>query len=204
MRAGSMLWERAALGSILIGLPALFIVFVLRPNFRAMNAMKTELESTRAKLESLPAAAPLGEDERKVLENPDDRWRGRIPSLRGDSERLAHYSRVVTELQTGLRKQGLQPCGIRSSWDPVRASFSLPGHLDIAASKPPSSLHKGPDRPQAWVIEVRLEGPAADLFKALRVLPDLGPLLEPVGLRWERGSEISQQSLVLRNYVLGP
>lgn len=204
MSRGSPTSERLALGGILLGLPALFIFLVLLPDLRAMKSLKEELDSVRVRLEALPAAAPLGDAEKRLLEDPQAPWKERIPAVAGDAARLAHYHRVVTGLHGGWRQAGLAPYTIRSSWDPIRASFSLPKTLGPEATDPGAAPVAGRGRVQAWVVEVRLEGPAEDLFKALRALPEAGPLLEPVGLRWEHGREISQQSLLLRNYVLGP
>lgn len=204
MSRGAPTAERLALGSILLGLPALFIFLVLLPDLRAMKSLKEELESARVRLEALPAAAPLGEDEKRLLDDPTAPWKERIPAVSGDAARLAHYHRVVTGLHGTWRHAGLAPCTIRSSWDPIRASFSLPNSLGTEGTDPRATPLAGRGRVLAWVVEVRLDGPPEDLFKALRGLPEAGPLLEPVGLRWEHGRETSQQSLLLRNYVLGP
>ena len=204
MSRGAPISERLALGGILLGLPILFIVLVLRPDLRAMTSLKEELESTRVRLEALPAAAPLGEEEKRLLEDPRAPWKERIPSVSGDGARLAHYHRVVTNLHGAWRQEGLVPFTIRSSWDPIRASFSLPKSLGMEETGSLMPTAEGRGRIQGWVVEVRLEGPPGDLFRALRTLPQSGPLLEPVGLRWEHGREFSQQSLLLRNYVMSP
>lgn len=195
---------RALLALALVLAPALFWLLVWRPAQGRMAASRARIAEAQARLNELPRYAPLSADETRLLEDPAATWKQRIPLIRGDRDRLAHYHRVVTGISHAFRRKGLRLHGLRSSWDPIHASFTLDRDLG------PDGLGQAPiAAPQegvlaAWSLELQIDGPTAGLFEGLDQLRDLPPLLEPVGLRWEATSERRAQSLWLRNLVLVP
>jgi len=119
-----------------------------------------------------------------------------------DGARLGHYHQVVTELQQTCRQSGIDLVGIRSTWDPIRGSFTLPTLLAQGPLPPKETGTQG--RLQGWVLEARVDGPTPQLFRTLEGLPRIEPLLEPVGFRWEADEKGLRQYVLLRNLVLVP
>jgi len=183
-------------------LPALFVAFVLLP---CIKRDKNYIERQRAadqRLSELPAVQPLNAEERDALELPTAPWRRRIPLVANDGARLGHYHQVVTELQQTCRQSGIDLVGIRSTWDPIRGSFTLPTLLAQGPLPPKETGTQG--RLQGWVLEARVDGPTPQLFRTLEGLPRIEPLLEPVGFRWEADEKGLRQYVLLRNLVLVP
>ncbi|MBI3130567.1 MAG: hypothetical protein HYZ13_04350 [Acidobacteria bacterium] len=193
--------ERVAFAVIFLVLPICFFAFVVRPTRVTLEALDARIEAADAQIRDLPNFQPLSVEERKVLLDPTAPWRQRLPIVSGDREKLAHYDRVVSLLQRTWGRHGVNIVGVRSSWDPIQASFTLPGALP-----PPLGAAgvSGPGELKAWVLEARISGGADRLFIGLEHLPAVQPMLEPVGLRWESTPEHRQQSLWLRNLVLEP
>lgn len=183
--------------------PVLFAWLVWLPARRRMKLSQARLEAAQAALQELPHYDPLSPEEAAILEAPQAPWKTRIPLIRGDGDRLFHYHRVITELDRALAGSGLRTHGMRSSWDPIQASFTLPGLLAATPGvRPSGDPLDGPLG--AWVLEVQLDGPTAGLFTALGRLPQVQPLLEPAGLRWESTPDRRAQSLLLRSLVAQP
>ncbi len=202
MKKNSRSREWAILFVVFGVLPALFVVFMLLPCFRRDAGYIERQRAADQRLAELPAVQPLNVEERKALEVPSAPWRRRIPRVANDGERLGHYHQVVTELQQTCRQSGIDLVGVRSTWDPIRGSFTLPANLSLGLS---SSREVGTQgQLQAWVLEARVEGPTPQLFRALEGLPRIEPLLEPVGFRWEADEKGLRQFLLLRNLVLVP
>jgi len=183
-------------------LPTLFIVFLLFPSLKRDTEYIERQRVANQRLQELPVVQALGAEERKVLLDPAAPWKRRIPFISNDGARLGHYHQVVTELQQSCRKSGINLMGVRSSWDPIRGSFTLPTLL----SPGPLLATEGGSQGllQAWVLEARLEGPTPQLFRAMEGIPRVEPLLEPIGLRWEADPKGLRQYLLLRNLVLAP
>lgn len=197
--------NRELLGMVAIFgvLPLVFIFLVLLPSRRRVTALKAQQEAIAQRLQELPPVQPLSRAEHVLLDDPSAPWRERIPLLPGDAARLAHYHRVITDLQRAWQKDGIPVAGVRSTWDPIKASFTLPAGLE-AVSGLPGDATAATGQLQAWVLEAGVGGPSAQLFKAFETLPQVSPLLEPVGLRWEVGPQGKRQTLILRNLILIP
>lgn len=193
--------ERVAFVLIFLVLPICFYAFVVRPTSATLDALNARIEAADAQIRDLPNFQPLSAEERRVLLDPAAPWRQRLPIVAGDRAKLAHYDRVVSLLQRTWGLHGVSIVGVRSSWDPIQASFTLPGTLPPPLGQPGAS---GPGELKAWVLEARIAGTADRLFIGLEHLPAVQPMLEPVGLRWESTPERRQQSLWLRNLVLEP
>ena len=193
---------RALLVLLLLVGPLLFAWLVWLPFRQRMKVTQARIQAAQAALQELPRYDPLSAEEVAFLEAPQAPWKARIPLIRGDEDRLHHYHRVVTALDRALATAGLRVHGMRSSWDPIRASFTLPGSL--AAPTLAATASAGPlDGPlAAWVVEVQVDGTTTGLFTALERIQPVTPLLEPVGLRWESTSERRAQSLLLRSLVV--
>jgi hypothetical protein len=189
---------------ILILSPVLFWLLIWRPADGRMAANRSRMAEAQARILELPRYAPLSPDESAFLEDPAAAWKQRLPLIRGDRDRLAHYHLVITQVSQAFRRSGLRLNGMRSSWDPIRASFTLDRDLSpVALGLPPAGTIQDGTL-AAWVLEVQIDGPAEGLFTGLDQLKHLPPLLEPVGLRWEATPERRAQSIWLRNLVLVP
>lgn len=185
-------------------LPAVFVVLVFLPVKKRMEADRLRLEAAVQRYQELPNIQPLTSRERALLEDPKAAWRARIAVVVSDAQRLAHYHRVITDVQREFKGRGVELLGVRSTWNPILGSFTLPASLGSATGfegKEPSS---GGGKLQAWVLETRVGGTPTELFKALESLPRIQPLLEPVALRWESDPDRQKQVIVLRNLVIVP
>lgn len=196
--------ERMALALVFVVLPLAFILGLLMPAQRRMAALEAEQDRIGREMAELPRYSPLSLEERKLLSDPSSPWRHRIPLVANDRDRVAHYYQVVTLLQQALRRAGAPPLGIRSEWDPIHGSFTLPAGLEALPQAPPLGQTTAQGKLEGWVLEVRLGGGVDQLFKAIGAAREPLPLLEPVGLRWESTPEGRYQAVVLRNLVLDP
>lgn len=183
------------------------ILFTWAVPFRSrarMERLKARQQEMERQLAQLPSVQPLTREERALLEDPQARWRRRIPTVAGDAARLAQYARVVTELEAAWKGAGISTSSLRSAWDPVKASHTLPPHQ--ALQPPPLTEPQlgGAGRPEAWVLEAGIQGDLARLRQAYILLPGIDPILEPVGLRWESSPDGLKQAVILRNIVLVP
>lgn len=190
---------------ILMGLafgamPIAYYLLAHRPLQAKIDGHRARQQAAEARLQELPNVQPLASGEREALGNPEAPWRARLAFLKGEADRLEHYHRVVTDLHRHLQQAGVAVEGIRSTWDPIRGSFTLPSVL--APAPAPASDPDAQIRLQAWVMEARIGAPSLRLYEALEALPQVGPVLEPVGFRWEAGAEGVRQHLVLRNVVV--
>jgi hypothetical protein len=184
--------------------PLLFWLLVWRPAQARMDANQARITEAKIRIQELPRYAPLSAEETTFLEDPAAPWRQRIPLIQGDRDRLAHYHRVVTSVDQAFRSGGLRIHGMRSSWDPIHASFTLDRELAWGPTikAPQETPQEGTLK--AWALEVQLDGPTADLFTGLHQVGAIPSLLEPVGFRWESTPERRAQALWLRNLVLVP
>lgn len=183
-------------------LPVLFFFLVVLRGRRNMNEYKARQTAAEQRLQAIVPVQPLSAHERQLLADTAV-WRGRMPFLEGDADRLWHYHHTVTELQKVLKQGGVLTGSVRSSFDPVQGSFTLPAGLsEMPGELVLKTMAQG--KPQAWVLEVSVEGPSTQLFQVLDLLPRVEPLLEPIALRWEATPEGHKQFLILRNLVLVP
>lgn len=184
--------------------PLAFILLVFLPARKHMAADEARLEAAIKRNQELPNIQPLTAQERALLEDPAASWRTRIPAVANDAQRLAHYHRVITELQRGLKARNILLLGVRSTWTPIQGSYTLPPSLGVLGTPMSVAAKPGPGQLQAWAMEAQVNGTPTELFQALEVLPSLGPLLEPVALRWEAEAPQHKQMIILRNLVTTP
>ena len=196
--------ERLLLGLIFVVLPALFILFVLLPSRTRMEARKARMVAVEERLRALPTVQPLSAQERAVLGDAGAPWQGRIPFLRGDAERFAHYDAVVSALQGALKRDGVPLRQLRTSWDGLKGSYTLPVDLGDPQLGLPRERTAAAGQLQGWVLDATIGGAPDRLFQAMETLTRVEPLLEPVGLRWESLPSHTRQSLLLRNLILAP
>jgi hypothetical protein len=196
--------ERLLLGTLFVVMPLLFVFLVLLPSRRRMEVRKARMEAINQRLRTLPAIQALSAPERQLIQDPQATWKARIPYLKGDADRLAHYHRVVSLLQNAWKLDHVALMSVRASWDGLTGSYSLPQDLGNPALGLPPEGTATAGRLQAWVLDVRVGGTPDHLFQAMEALPRIDPLLEPVGLRWESTPEKTRQSLLLRNLILAP
>jgi hypothetical protein len=169
-----------------------------------MAAKQARMAAIAQRLQSLPAIQPLSPRERQLLADPKAEWRHRIPLLKTDADRFAHYHFVVSDLQGAWKRAGVPLLGVRSTWRALSGSYSLPGEL---GNPDLGLLDKGTaatGQVQGWVLDARVGGKPDQLFQGLAGLAQVAPLLEPVGLRWESVPDHTRQSLLLRNLILAP
>ncbi len=199
-----LLHERMLLGVGLLGVPALLILVGIMPMLKKTEHLKKEIQALESEYKDIPRFSPLSRDEKQFLQDPEATWRKRMPVVLGDAARLNHYSRVVGELQYTLRTSGAPMDSLRSSWDPIQATFTL--EEDLAEITP--GLTPVQDRPeykvQGWVLEANIPGSTDKLFQAMATSYEVHPLLEPVGIRWESTLEKRRQQILYRNLVLCP
>lgn len=196
--------ERFLMATALVVVPGLVVVLGVLPLQRRTSDLRQRIEALNREDAQLPRFAPPTREERALLEAEQPRVQRRIPAMAGDTERLLHYHRVVSGLQGSLQREGLTSPGMRSSWDPIRASFTLPGALEPAANPAEAAESVRSNRLLGWVLEVQVPGGTSNLFRALARATEPEPLLEPVGLRWEATPEEHRQHLLFRNLVLAP
>lgn len=196
--------ERLLMGLSLVGLPALLVVLGIYPTQRRSNALRLQIQAAEEAYKVIPAVHGLNPDERRLLDDPKATWRTRLPLVVGDQARLAHYHRVVGALQQGLSRVGTPAGGMRSSWDPIQASFTLAGSLSEPVPDPVSAPDSPSLKVSGWTIEANIPGSTGQLFKALGAVDQVQPLLEPVGLRWTATPDRRDQHLILRNLILLP
>jgi hypothetical protein len=196
--------ERSLMVLALIGLPALILGLGIFPVQKRAEALRARLRVTEEEYKATPRFAPLSTAERSLLQDSQAPWRTRMPLVAGDRARLAHYSRVVGELQGTLLGNGTPAVGMRSSWDPIQASFTLQGSLPEITPELGSSQDSTSLKASGWVLEAEIPGTTENLFQALGAIHKVRPLMEPVGLRWEATLEQRRQHLLLRNLVLIP
>ncbi|MFZ1612626.1 MAG: hypothetical protein WAT51_00540 [Holophaga sp.] len=196
--------ERVLMAAILVGLPTLILVLGILPTLKRSKELRQQIQAVNEDYKTLPPFMPLSRVEREALADPKATWRSRLPMVTSDKARLAHYHRVVGDLQGTLKAAGVPSRGMRSSWDPIKASFSVPGEMGAD----PHTLALFQDSPDSqvngWVLEAEIPGPTSHLFRSMAAIHRVGPILEPVGLRWEAGLDFRQQKLLLRNLVLTP
>jgi len=200
----SRIGERLLLAGLFGLLPILFTVAVVLPSRHRMEARKARMAAIAQRLRELPVIQPLSPRERQLLADPQGSWRGRIPLLKGDAERFAHYHRVVSGLQGEWKRAGVPLLGVRSSWSALDGSYSLPGDLGNPDLGLGAAGTAAAGQVQGWVLDARVGGKPDRLFLALAALGRVEPLLEPVGLRWASRPEQTRQSLLLRNLILAP
>jgi hypothetical protein len=192
------------LAALFVVLPILFVVLVLLPSRRRMEARKARMDAITQRLKLLPPIQPLTAREREVLGDAQASWRARLPYLKGDADRLAHYHGVVSSLQNAWKRDHVALLNLRASWDGLTGSYSVPGELGNPGLGLPPEGTAASGRLQGWVLDARVGGAPDQLFQAMETLPHLEPLLEPVGLRWESFPDRTRQSLLLRNLILAP
>lgn len=197
--------ERLVIAGVVLGGPLLVYLLAIRPQQVKLKALKARIVLAESQYLDSPVFEPLRAEERDRLQDPSAPWRNRLKVVDGDVARLAHYHRVVSAWQEAARQGGVPLQDLRSSWDPVKGAFSLP---PLTAMDPDPDAFSG-DAPErklgGWVLEARVEGGTANLFRALSDLPRPVPLLEPVGLRWRQfPGEPRRQHLLVRNLVLQP
>jgi hypothetical protein len=202
--------ERLVLGALITALPIALFFGVVQPSVRRIRALDQRI--TQAHSESpFQTYTPVNREERSLLEAPAAPWRSRIPVIGGDSARLAHVHRVVSDLNAAFKAGGVKVVGIQATWDPIDAKFTLPAQLTREAVPAQSAQDAPGFKVAGWVLVVEIGGATGDLFKALALVPRVNSLLEPVGLRWGRApgkdareAAPSSQYLILRNVYLQP
>lgn len=185
-------------------LPAAFILLVFLPVRKRMAVDEARLEAAVKRNQELPSVQPLTAAERNLIEDPMASWRSRMPLVASDSQRLSHYHRVITELQNALQARKVTLLGVRSTWNQIKGSYTLPSQLGAGTTASSSAHVSEPGQLQAWVLEAQIEGSPANLFQALETLPAIPPLLEPVAVRWEASPIQHKQTIILRNLVAAP
>ena len=197
--------ERLIVGVAFICGPVLFYFGVVSPWKGRVDAIHVRTEEATRAFPGPFIYIPISRAERAALADPKAPWAHRLPVVVDDQARLAHYDRVVSEFQRVLKEGGAPVAGIRSSWDAIRGSYTLPSVLAGAGASGPQQLDAPELTVRGWVLEARLEGPTAQLFKAIRLAQKADPLLEPVGFRWNyMPGNTRVQHLVVRNQVLVP
>lgn len=194
--------EWVLLSLIFVLAPLVFLVALVLPTWKNIKGYKARQAAAEEQIRALAPVQPLTAEERVLLADPQAAWRLRTPYLADDSARLWHYYQTITELQGVWRSAGISMASLRSSFEPVQGSFTLPAQLQTLPGRPSPDLGQG--KLQAWVLEAAVSGSSDELFQAMKVLPNVGPMLEPVGLRWQTTPDGVQKYLVLRNLVLVP
>ena len=202
--------ERLVLGLLVLILPISLYFLSVRPALQRMQALHQRIAQAHAG-SPFQTFTPVGREEQAFLDAPDAPWRSRIPVLAGDGARLAHVHGVVSDLNATFKAGGVKVVGIRATWDPVEARFTLPAQLAGRAAPAPAAKDTPELKLKGWVLVVEVGGATGDLFKALALVPRVHALLEPVGLRWGQpagaelqGTPSSSQCLILRNVYLNP
>ena len=131
--------ERLLMAGMVVIVPLLFGFGVARPILKRIDALKFRFNQASSELAALPQFTAISPAEKAVLEDPAAGWRKRLPVLGDEQARLAHYHRVVSELQRGWKAAGVPVLALRSSWDPIRASFTFPGNVAWAEMPSPNT-----------------------------------------------------------------
>lgn len=196
--------ERWMLGAMFGVMPILFTFAVLLPSLHRLEAKRARMTEIDQRMQALPLIRPLSGPERALLDAPGAPWRTRIPMIRSDADRLAHYHAVVSGLQAEWKRRKVPLLGVRAHWDMVKGSFSLPGDLGQPELGLPRPETAATGQLRGWVLDATIGGKPDQLFEAMAALGQVNPLLEPVGLRWESLPDHTRQSLLLRNLILAP
>jgi hypothetical protein len=202
-----MIRERLLMGLLLAGLPVAGYVLLAGPALARIQALHLRIQAANAGFQQVPPFIPLGQEERRLLEDPAAPWRARIPLVDDDGARMTQVDRVVSQLSAALKARKVKAVAMRAVLDPVRAEFTVPASLaqgPLPAARPAPG---GPRQQMAgWVLEVEIAGKTGDLFRALAAVAEVNALLEPVGLRWERAQARGphRKYLLLRNLYLKP
>lgn len=195
--------DRYILVPIFILAPAILVWGVLLPAQRRMAESRARVDAANAQIETISHVTPLTAAERAILDDPKAPWRSHMPLVATDLDRLNQYARVVTGIQARISATGGEVAGVRSSWDPIRANFTTPTRLTVPGQI--ASLgHLADATVTGWALEVQTAGPPASLGRAISVLPQVDPLLIPIGLRWEARDGRPFQALILRDLYLAP
>ncbi len=200
----SRMQERFVVGAVLVGGPLLFYLTVGRGQAARIDRLREERLKVEAEFSGPMPFVPVSQDERRRLVDPEATWRDGIVAVQGDQGRLAHYHGVISEYQRACRERGAAVAGFRSSWDPIRSSFSLPDHLSGASLLRGLDLDQPETRLAGWVFEARFLGGTDRVFKGLDAAYRIQPLLEPVALRWEAAPGGAITHLALRNLYRMP
>ncbi len=192
--------ERGILAGLLLMGPLVYYLTYMGPALGRIADLRAQRQGLEGEVAGPLVYAGLSAEERQFLGDGVAPWRRRMPTIDGDPGKLNHYHQVVNDLQRTWHEAGVQVLGIRSSWDMLRGSYSMPGpfpRVEPTLSPAPSGKVRG------WVLEARVDAPTERLFQALWALERTQPLLEPVGLRWEFDPHRGRfQYLTLRNLVL--
>lgn len=196
--------DRYLLVPIFLLAPATLMWGVLFPAQRRMATYRDRVDAANAQIEIISHVTPLTAAEREVLDDPFAPWKTRMPLVASDLDRLNQYTRVVTGLQARINASGGSVAGVRSSWDPIRADFTTPSRLAVPSPAVTPQGHLADSVVSGWALEVQVGGPPASLGHALGALPQVDPLLIPIGLRWEGRDGHPFQAIILRNLYLAP
>jgi hypothetical protein len=204
--------ERILIGLLFTGLPILIYGMVIKPSNRRMAALRQRILAANEQYKEFHTFQPVTQEEKDFLEAPSAPWRTRITKVGDDGALLAHVDRVVSELNATLKAKGLAIAAVRANLEPVKANCTLPQSLTKGAAPLPAGADTPETQVGGWVLEVQIPGPPGTLFKTLAALPDVNPLLEPVGLRWDATAAAGRdedhpgprQYLLLRNVYLKP
>ena len=196
--------ERSILILLLLGLPGLYWYVGMRPALKRLDYFRSLIQAANDESKEIPRFTPLSQEERSILGDPKAEWRYRLPVIRTDQDRIAHYDIVVSELTEAWKRGGVPPLSMRSSWDGIKASFTVPKQLDEVGMRPAPTQDSPELKVKGWVLEAEGSGKIGDLFKMMSLVGGVQPMLEPVGMRWEAGPDDHRQYLLLRNLVLTP
>lgn len=195
--------ERLLIGFVFAGLPLVLYAFVIRPSTLRLKTLHQRIREANEACRDVPTFTPVGKEERAFLEDPEARWRTRIPLVADDGARLAHANRVVSDLSAALKRRSVAVASMRAVWEPILANFTLPAHLAKEGGRGEFAWDVPELHLEGWALEVELPGSTGQLFKALGPLAEVSPLLEPVGLRWEVAEGAKhRQFLIVRNFYL--
>jgi len=206
MRITGIARERLLMALWFAGLPMLLYALVVRPSLGRIEAFRARIHTADLGAREFASFTPVTREERAFLEAPGAPWRSRIEWAGDDAARLSHVNRLVGAVDAALAARGLRIAAMRVAWDPVLADFTLPDHLVPEPLPQPDRPDQPENRVGGLVLEVEIAGSTEQLFQALAAVPEVNPLLEPVGLHWEPTTDPARtgfrQYLLLRNYFL--
>jgi hypothetical protein len=206
MRITGIARERLLMALWFAGLPLLLYALMVRPSLGRIGALQRRIHNANLGAREFTTFTPVTREERAFLEAPGAPWRSRIEWAGDDAARLSHVNRLVGAVDAALAARGLRIAAMRVAWDPVLADFTLPDHLVPEPLPEPDRPDQPENRVGGLVLEVEIAGSTEQLFKALAAVPEVNPLLEPVGLHWEPSPDPARpgyrQYLLLRNYFL--